>query len=253
MLKQSLCGMVSVTFRRYSVDEVIQATKKAGLAGIEWGGDIHVPHGDLERARYTAERMAEAGLTSFSYGSYYRAAASRDFEAVLETAVALGAPNIRIWAGPKGSTDTDEALRAAVVTDVQRCADLAAEKKLTISFECHGGTLTDCPDSAVRLMEEIHRPNVVHYWQPNQFKDLEYNIAGLKKMLPYVTSVHVFTWNGGTKLPLIDGEERWRAFLDILASDGREHGLYLEFSPDDTEETFASDAETLINWVKERC
>ena len=36
MMKQTLSGMVSVTFRRLSVDEVIAATKKAGLAGIEW-------------------------------------------------------------------------------------------------------------------------------------------------------------------------------------------------------------------------
>ena len=251
MMKQTLSGMVSVTFRRLSVDEVIAATKKAGLAGIEWGGDIHVPHGDIDRARYTAEKMAEAGLTTFSYGSYYYAGAGKEFDTVLATAQALGAPNIRIWAGPKGSADTDEALRAAVIADIQRCADLAAEKNITISFECHGGTLTDHPDSAVRMMEEIDRPNAYLYWQPNQFKDLEYNIAGLTKMLPYVSHIHVFTWNADVWLPLVEGRERWQAFFSILAADQRDHGLFLEFTPGHAVDSFLADANVLLNWIEE--
>ena len=66
-------GMASVTFRQFDVDEVIRRTKEAGLMAIEWGGDVHVPHGDLDKARYTADKMRENGLEIASYGSYYRA------------------------------------------------------------------------------------------------------------------------------------------------------------------------------------
>ena len=40
-------GMTSVTFRKKSAEDVIAIVKEAGLDGIEWGGDIHVPAGDL--------------------------------------------------------------------------------------------------------------------------------------------------------------------------------------------------------------
>ena len=48
-----------------------------------------------------------AGLTVAAYGSYYKAghseAAGLPFPQVLDTALALGAPVIRVWAGPAGS------------------------------------------------------------------------------------------------------------------------------------------------------
>ena len=47
---------------------------------------------------------------------------------------------------------------------------------MTISFEYHGGTLTNNADSALRLMHDIARANASLYWQPNQYKDLDFNI-----------------------------------------------------------------------------
>lgn len=239
------CGIVSVTFRRYSVDEIIASAVRAGLDGIEWGGDIHVPHGDTKRAAYTAAACAEAGLEIFSYGSYYRAGQGQDFMPVLHTAAALGAPNIRIWAGAKGSADTQKHERAVIISDIQSCAGLSAAYCITVTFEYHSGTLTDDPDSAVRLIGEVKCPNVLLYWQPDQFKTVEYNSAALNKVLPYLLNVHVFTWVNKDKYPLSEGYNAWRQYLDIIKSDGKIHGLFLEFSPDDTEETFLRDAETL--------
>lgn len=40
-------GMTSVTFRKKSAENVIALVKEAGLDGIEWGGDIHVPAATL--------------------------------------------------------------------------------------------------------------------------------------------------------------------------------------------------------------
>ena len=44
-------GLTSVTFRKLDPLQVIQLTKSAGLQSIEWGGDIHVPAGDLDNAK----------------------------------------------------------------------------------------------------------------------------------------------------------------------------------------------------------
>ena len=65
-------GLVSITFRDLSPEEVVQVAVENGLEGIEWGGDVHVPHGNLAVAKKVARQTAEGGLKVASYGSYYR-------------------------------------------------------------------------------------------------------------------------------------------------------------------------------------
>lgn len=65
-------GLVSVTFRNLAIKEIVKIVVEAGLDGIEWGGDIHVPHGDLQVAKQTMRMTEDAGLTVTAYGSYYR-------------------------------------------------------------------------------------------------------------------------------------------------------------------------------------
>jgi len=64
-------GLVSITFRKLSPEQIIELVRKAGLSGIEWGGDIHVPHGDIARAKEVKSMTKEAGLRVAVYGSYY--------------------------------------------------------------------------------------------------------------------------------------------------------------------------------------
>lgn len=244
------CGMVSVTFRKRTIAQIADVTADAGLSCVEWGGDVHVPPADSAAAAEALHACEARCLTAASYGSYYRAGVSGGFDKVLESACLLRVPNIRVWAGNRASADADDAFREQVNADMRRCAALAAEKNMTISFEYHGGTLTDSADSALRLIEEIDCPNVRLYWQPNQFRDLEFNTNALRAVLPYVTNVHVFHWEGANRFPLRQGERQWDAYLNLLAASGRLHGLFLEFSPDDTEDAFRHDAETLLSWAK---
>lgn len=65
-------GLVSITFRNLKVEEIIDLVVKAGLDAIEWGGDIHVPHGDIKKACKVARLMKKADLEMAAYGSYYR-------------------------------------------------------------------------------------------------------------------------------------------------------------------------------------
>jgi len=111
-------GLVSITFRELPPEQIISLATEAGLGSIEWGGDVHVPHGDLKSAQRVARLTADAGLEVSAYGSYYRAAGRQstgvDFESVYKTALALGAPIIRVWAGGVGSSRADAAVREAV-------------------------------------------------------------------------------------------------------------------------------------------
>jgi 3-dehydroshikimate dehydratase len=82
-------GLVSVTFRQLAPREIVQLAAAAGLRGIEWGGDIPA-------ARAVRQLTQDAEIRVLAYGSYFRFQPGVAFEPVLETAVALGAPLIRI-------------------------------------------------------------------------------------------------------------------------------------------------------------
>lgn len=95
-----------------------------GLKGIEWGGDIHVPVDAIPRTREVSRATNEAGLAVAAYGSYYRVAESEgtglNFSAVCETASALEAPTIRVWAGTKNSEDATEDYWQSVIEGLHR-------------------------------------------------------------------------------------------------------------------------------------
>ena len=149
-------GLLSITFRKLTAEAIIELVAQAGLACIEWGGDVHAPHGDAARAAQLKQWCDDAGIELPSYGSYYRAAVSAaqglSFEAAADTAAALGARTIRVWAGDRNAEDADAAQRAAVVDDLARCIDLAAARGLTVSTEYHSGTLTNRFDAAMALL-----------------------------------------------------------------------------------------------------
>jgi len=247
-------GLVSITYRPLTPAQLIALTRTAGLSAIEWGGDVHVPHGNTGAAARVGGMTRGAGLDTISYGTYYKAgtygsAYADTFAAMLDTADALGAPNLRLWAGGKNSQDVTADERAAMTAELKVCAKMAAGRGKTISFEFHNNTLTNTAASAKALIEEIGEDNAVLYWQPNQFLTHEENCAGLSLVLPYVTNVHVFAWLGHDRFALAEHRSRWSDYLNILASSHRNHGLLMEFTPHDDPAEFVSEAETLLSWL----
>ncbi len=246
-------GLVSITFRELSPEEIIELVAQAGLEGIEWGGDIHVPHGDLDQARRVRRMTLEAGLEIPSYGSYYRVGHKEPvpFEQVLETTIELGTPTVRVWAGKQGSEESDAAYRALVVQESQHIADMAAQEDVTIAYEFHGNTLTDTNDSARWLLEAVDRDNVKTYWQPPRGSTMSYNLEGLEAVLPWLLHIHVFTWHiiTGERLPLAEGEVVWKQYLQKVITTGREHFAMVEFVAGDSPENFLRDANTLKRWL----
>lgn len=250
-------GLVSVTFRKLSPGEIVALVREAGLVGIEWGGDIHVPHGDVELARDVRAMTVEAGLQVAAYGSYYRAGWSDGnglpFQQVLDSAVALGAPTIRVWPGAKGSAEFDAAGRSAVVADLRRIATLADQMGIRIATEFHDGTLTDTNESAFRLLNEVAHPNLSTLWQPHNGKATSECVMGLKQIAPHVGNVHVFHWwpTSAERHPLVEGAARWAAFLAELKALPGDRFALLEFVEGDREEAFLRDAGTLRMWLRE--
>ena len=252
-------GLVSITFRKLPPAEIVQLVSKAGLESIEWGGDIHVPHGDTKAAKEVRSLTEDAGLTVAAYGSYYRIGYSEEdglpYERVLEAALALGAPLVRVWAGNKGSTDVDIDFRKRVVNESRRIAEISAAAGVVVAYEFHGGTLTDTIASARSLLEEVAHPNVKTLWQPNDPPDTDERLAGLLQVLPWLTNLHIFQWEpavagGNDKRPLAEGERAWNEYLALAATTGRDHCALLEFVQDDEPEAFLRDARTLKKWLR---
>lgn len=246
-------GLTSVTFRSFPPDEIITLACQAGLDGVEWGGDVHVPHGDLERATEVGRATREAGLTVSSYGSYYRAGGSAaeevNFQSVLKTAEALGAPVVRVWAGTTGSTETDDQQKANVIADLQRITSLAESANIEIALEHHRDTLTDRMDSALDLLLAVDAGNLRMYWQPQLDEDIAQREESLGCFLPFLSHVHVYHWihtgDSYERRPLAEGAMEWQQYFDVVHATGREHFALLEFVQDDSPEQLYADAETL--------
>ncbi len=213
-------GLVSITFRKLSPAEIVELVAGAGLDCIEWGGDVHCPHGDVARAAEVRRLTGDAGLRVSAYGSYYRLGEENEFplEGVIASARELGAPTVRVWAGRRGSAKADAGYRARVVDESRRAAELADEADMTVSYEYHENTLTDTNESALALLREADHENIRTFWQPPNGKETDYRLAGLKNVKPWMTSVHIFTWDAeNRRLPLADGESWWRQLLSEAA------------------------------------
>ena len=240
-------GLVSITFRKLSVDELIALVAGCGLKSIEWGADVHVKPGDLDAARGVGERTRAAGLLVSSYGSYYRAGERPEsFAAILETARALGAPRIRVWAGLKDAHLHTVEERRAVVDDLRRIAGLAGGVGIGIAVEFHGNTLTSSAESAAALLRELDDVQVKSYWQTRVDATPEEALTDLKLLAPWLCHAHVFHWQPGVaRHPLAAGEAVWARYLAALAALGRPIHAQLEYVLGDAPEQLHADAATL--------
>lgn len=242
-------GLCSVTFRSLTPLEICRLAQQAGLKSIEWGGDVHVT--TEEAAREVARMTIDHGLAPASYGSYYRAGGGKldEFARALDCALALGAGNIRVWAGHKPSAAMTGMERAAMVRELRECGELALAAGITVSLEFHGNTLTDTNESAGRLITELGPCNVHMYWQPRWNEPADQRLGGLMIAMQRLTHIHAFTWahHGGevTRLPLKDGHDFWVEALRLATQDGADHHVFMEFVEDASEAAFLRDAAEL--------
>lgn len=240
-------GLVSVTFRALSAAAVVELAAAHGMRAIEWGGDVHVPVGSGGVAREIAARCADAGIAVAAYGSYYRAGVTYSFEPVLETAVSLGAPRIRVWAGDSGSATASFDVVAA---DLRRVAELAASVGVEIAVEYHANTVTDTLSSALALFAEV--PELRPYWQPPIGVSSADARTAVVALLPRLVTAHVFSWSPtGERLPLAAGAYLWQPILATLVAEPGDRYALLEFVRDDSPAAFAEDAATLHTWLSQ--
>lgn len=248
MIKSGLC---SVTFRNKSPREIVDLTARAGLCAIEWASDVHVCEGDVKTAKEVRAETEAAGLVMPSYGSYYRLGNCQDFKPYLESAIALGAKEIRIWAGINPSAYHLFEARQAIVREAKEISRLAAEYGITISTECHAYTLTDTPESLLLFMNEVNEPNFKTYWQEllhipqvEQIRSLRAIYASDKLTNIHVQHFRLFDAQREQR-PLVEATTQWEERFSVFKDDEAERYAFLEFVKDSSDESLLADAKTL--------
>jgi len=244
-----------VTFRKLEVEAIVELAAKAGIDGIEWGGDIHVKPDDDEAAEQARDLCEQHGILIPSYGSYLRLGhtSMSEMMSVLDTAEQLGAQNVRVWPGKIGSADADEAYRTQVAKDLESLGEQAYLRDLTVSLEYHGNSLTDTPESTIALLRQADHAALSTYWQPRIGLDTTALLDDLDAIMYDLSHVHVFNWrksaDGLERRPLAEGDELWRPVFKALEADDRDRFAFLEFVANDDPKAFLADAKTLRGWL----
>ena len=233
-------GLASMTFRNKTPDEIIDITKRAGLSAIEWASEV-------------GKRTRESGLEVSSYGAYFRLGNGEDFAPYIESALALGTNNIRIWAGVKGSDETDTQMRANIVHEAKRISALAANVHMNISLECHKWTLTDTLESHMKLLSEVNMPNFFTYWQTRADIEPSMQTDDLQEIMQTgrLTNIHVHSYNENREQTLLgDGAVDWKMCLDLARTDPALHYVLIETVLNREDKSFLHDAEILRRFVR---
>ena len=238
---QHTLGLVSVSFRSQTPEEILKAMQGAGLSAIEWGSDVHVPP---EQADEIAKLQSRYGIKCSSYGTYFRIGVTpmAELESYIRAAKILGTDILRLWCGNKNGEEYTQAEKTALFALCKTAAEIAENNGVVLCMECHGGTYTNAKETAYELMQAIESPHFKMYWQPNQFKTEEENVAYAKLLSPYVMHLHVFNWKGNEKYPLCTATELWKKYLACFDADKT---LLLEFMPDGKLETLPEEAKAL--------
>lgn len=249
-------GLCSVTFRSLEPEEVVGLAAEAGLEVIEWGGDVHVPPGDLERAAQVATETSDAGLTSCSYGSYFRAGADETLTPILDSAEALGVDRVRIWAGRVGSAEASDEHRAQIVARLRDAAAESDARGIALALEFHSGTLADTAPATLRLLADVDSPALRTYWQPAVGASVDTVLADYRAIAAYTSAAHVFSWwPAQQRRPLRARDALWRRFfaeaLSIPAGTGAQplRDALLEFVPGDDPAMLRGEAAALRSYL----
>lgn len=251
-------GLVSVTFREKSVEQILSLCSSTGLQGIEWGENAHVFPDDESGCRDVAQKTKDAGLRVVAYGSYYKLGQGMDFRPSLKSAKALGAPVIRVWAGVRPSSEVNDEDFEMLCKEASDIAEYAKQEGIKVAFEWHKNSLTDTNESAEKLLHMANNANLYCLWQPIVALSEKQRIQGIQMLMNEhlnsngrrLAHFHVFYWKNGVRRPLQEGIRYWHSY--IMASPLPQEDIYflLEFVKDNSEEQFYKDVDILKQLCK---
>ncbi|MBP9988801.1 MAG: sugar phosphate isomerase/epimerase [Ruminococcus sp.] len=246
-----MIGFTSVTLRKYTIDEVVEAAVKAEADFIEWGSDVHIKS---QEDAHKAKRLCdENGIKITAYATYYKIGCNdlSEWKKLCEIGEILGAEYIRTWLGQKGSEETDEKEYLALIEETKKMSDIAKQFGLIICNECHPHTYNDTTASSVKYLKDVSRDNVRTYYQ-SWYRDEAGDREKLFELISYVQNVHL-SFSELIKFQRFHKKDR--AFIDKILSWLKEldfsGNLIIEFTKDDSVENLVKDLKKLKSmWNK---
>ena len=241
-------GLVSISFRPHTPEEILKAVAAAGLTCIEWGSDVHAPCRDVARLQEIAALQKHYGITCSSYGTYFVLGQNplSELKDYIAAAGILGTNILRLWGGSKKGEDMTPEELADFTNTCREAAKIAEEAGVTLCLECHMRSITETPAYAVALMEAVNSSHFRLYWQPFQWLDAEGSLSVAEAYAPFARHIHVFNWQppkmAPAKHPLAEAVEDWKRYLAVFTTP---RTLLLEFMPDDRLESLPTEAEAL--------
>lgn len=235
-------SLLSVTFRKKTVEEIVDLAARGGVDAIEWGSDVHIPPTDQENAKRALALCKEKGLEVSAYGTYYKCDGT-DFAPYLEVAKILQTRVIRVWAGGLGSRECPAETRSAIVECLKKAVEMASGTGCVIAVEYHPNTLTDTLESTLRLLQEV--PGLYTYWQYILALSVEENLSHIEALGEKVQNIHAYYYEDKQQSSMEAGTQTWKTYLTKAKQCTQAGYVGLEFVRGGTAEQFLEDAEAL--------
>ena len=237
-------GLVSVSFRKHTPKEILNAMQACGLSVIEWGSDVHAPCTDHERIGQIVAMQESLGISCSSYGTYFKLGQTPigELPRYIDAAHRLKTDVLRLWCGTRSGDAMTAEERDSLLAQACQAAELAEREGVTLCMECHKQTFTERPEDALELMRVVNSKHFRMYWQPFQWLEAGENLLIAKKLSLHVEHLHVFQWKGTQRFSLHEGIGEWQEYLGALPAP---RTLLLEFMPDDSLATLAQEADAL--------
>lgn len=243
-------GLCTIAFRDLPIHSVVALARECGVDGLEiWGREPHIcERFNSQRVQALARLVTSRGLEVGVFGSYVRLGVAEELgpdqlssaETALLIAARLGAPLVRVWAGNCPSAQATSSQWQACLSDLQRMAEMAADRGLSLAIEMHGNTLADTGETTRRLLDQAGADNVLANYQPAFDPNLDEPFERLEAVLGRVANVHAQNMNyrtldGETRLvrvPIAQGLVDYAEVARRLKAHGYQGYLEVEFLPE---------------------
>ena len=241
-------GLCSVTFRKKTVQEIVDIAKKAGVEYIEWGGDIHIK--TLEDAKKAKALCKENNIKISSYGSYFNCAEYDEskWTEICQITKEMRANSVRIWLGKKDSEKTSEQEYNIILENTKKMCEIAEEFSLLVCPECHDNTFNNNTDAFLKIRRDISKDNFKTYFQSRYFR-MEYDLDRIDRTFDFIENVHI-SYRDLVKEQFLRKKDK--NYIDTLLKKLREKNfkgiVMVEFVINDSEKSFYADMEKLKNY-----
>ena len=141
------CGLVSISFRQHTPEEILCAMQKAGLSVIEWGSDVHAPCTDREKVQQIVALQEKYGIG---------VTPSEELPRYIAAAKILGTNILRLWCGGKNYELFTEDEKKDLFAECRKLAQVAEKEQVMLCMECHNNTFTNVKEGSLELMEAVN-------------------------------------------------------------------------------------------------